>query len=110
MLFTTALFIFSHIGAAYGAATVQGDCVAGDRGLNWLASQLSSSAVISCAGQPLQLYNANRYWGKQYGRNASVVIFPTTAGEVASTMKATSMTPLGEGFAFAGGAYRQPLF
>jgi hypothetical protein len=44
---------------------VQGDCVAGDKGLTWLAKQLTPSSVISCRGSPLQLYNAGRYWGEQ---------------------------------------------
>lgn len=105
MLLTRILFVLGEIAATHAAATIQGKCVSGDRGLSWLASQLSSNAVISCAGQPLQLYNAGRYWGTQYGKNASVVVFPTTASEVASTMNATLMTPLGTGFAFAGGAH-----
>lgn len=86
-------------------ATVQGSCISGDAGLSWLASQLSPQAVISCLGSPLQLYNAGRYWGMQYAKNASVVVFPVTPEEVSITMRATSKTPLGTNFAFVGGGH-----
>jgi len=44
---------------------IQGDCVAGDKGLSWLSKKLSDGSVIACRGTPLQLNNAGRYWGEQ---------------------------------------------
>ena len=87
------------------AATVQGTCTQHDTALASLANQLSSSAVIACANSTLQQYNVNRYWGTQFGKNASVVVFPTTAQEVSYAVQATCQTPLGKDFAFVGGAH-----
>ena len=106
MLMHARSFVLAAIVALGQAkATVQGRCTSDDKGLSWLASQLSPSAVISCLGSPLQQYNAGRYWGLQYAKNASVVVFPTTPAEVAAAMKATALSPLGADFAFVGGAH-----
>jgi len=48
-----------------GKPVIQGDCVAKDRGLSWLSKRLSNGSVIACRGTPLQLNNAERYWGEQ---------------------------------------------
>jgi len=53
----------------------------------------------------LQQYNVNRYWGKQFGKNASVVVYPSCADEVSYAVQATNKTPLGKNFAFVGGAH-----
>jgi len=99
------LFASVLTGLASATAAVQGTCVQGDSGLSWLASKLGASAVIACSGSPLQLYNVNRYWGKQVAKNASVVVYPTTAEEVSYAVQATNKTPLGKDFAFVGGAH-----
>jgi len=58
-------FGHGHGGQSNATCIVQGDCVSHDRGLSWLSTQLSPTAVISCRGSPLQLYNAGRYWDEQ---------------------------------------------
>lgn len=104
-LCTFILAAYCVVNPTQAVATIQGACTKHDAGLSWLAAQMSAKAVISCLGSPLQKYNAGRYWGLQHAKNASVVVFPTTTEEVASAMKATSMTPLGADFAFVGGAH-----
>lgn len=80
MFMSKVLIVSSYCAAtAYGVATIQGSCTSGDTGLSWLASQLSAPSIISCLGSPLQQFNAGRYWGTQYGKNASVVVFPATS-------------------------------
>ena len=87
------------------AAVVQGDCISADQALSQLADNLSPEAIVSCEGQPLQQYNANRYWGEQYSKNASVVVFPTCADDVSLTLQTLPHTPLGQDFAFVSGAH-----
>lgn len=99
------LTVLYGVRSVYAAASVEGDCISNDKGLTWLAPQLSPSSFISCAGSPLQLYNAGRYWGEQFGKNASVVVFPASAADVASTIKAAGMSPLGTDFAFVSGGH-----
>ncbi|KAF2221486.1 hypothetical protein BDZ85DRAFT_17790 [Elsinoe ampelina] len=89
------------------SAFVQGDCVKKDAGLKWLAGKINKSSAISCRGQPLQLFNQGRYWGTQYGKNASVVVFPSTKEDVAFAVQAASKTKLGKEFAFVAGAHGQ---
>jgi len=103
----TILAITCSFFTAYTSAFVQGNCVEGDAGLQWLDSKLSPKAAISCKGSPLQLYNAGRYWGEQYGRNASVVVFPVTKEDVSFALQASSRTPLGCDLAFVSGAHSQ---
>ncbi|QDS70221.1 hypothetical protein FKW77_007032 [Venturia effusa] len=86
-------------------AIVQGNCTAADDGLQWLEENLSPQAVISCKGEPLQLFNAGRYWGTQFGKNASVVVFPVSAQDVSYTVQATQKTSFSQEFAFASGAH-----
>lgn len=104
ILFLSTLHLFS---LCHGMAKVQGNCTANDGGLTWLASQLSANATISCLGSPLQEYNAGRYWGLQFAKNASIVVFPASTQDVSATVKATQMTPLGVDYAFVSGAHGQ---
>lgn len=97
--------LLSSLASSISAAIVQGTCVKHDSGLKWLANKLSSSAVISCEGSSWQQFNADRYWGTQFGKNASVVVFPTCTQDVSYTVMATHKTPLGNDFAFVSGAH-----
>ena len=100
----TVLTLIAFCGTAVNAyAAVEGTCVKSDPGLRWLQSVLSDKAVISCKGQPMQMYNANRYWGLQFSKNASVVVFPANTQDVSYTVQATKRTPLGNDFTFVGG-------
>ena len=99
---------------ASASAAVQGSCasntntdISSRNALSWLESKLSSNAVISCRGAPLQLYNAGRYWGEQYGKNASVVVFPVTTQDVSYAVQAAAQAPCFSDFAFVGGAHGQ---
>lgn len=107
MLSTTALAFLQAIAIGVSAkAIVQGNCTRTDKGLQWLEEQLSPKAVISCKGEPLQLFNAGRYWGTQFGKNASVVVFPASAQDVSYTVRATQRTSFGQKeFAFVSGAH-----
>ncbi|KAF2150293.1 FAD-binding domain-containing protein [Myriangium duriaei CBS 260.36] len=99
----------SSLLACFTTATafIEGTCTETDSGLKWLASKISKDTAISCQGQPLQLHNANRYWSKQNGKNASVVVYPTSKHDVAFAVKASRMTALGDDFAFVSGAHGQ---
>ena len=87
------------------AVTVQGDCANNDTALAVLTRQLSSNAAVACRGSELQLYNAGRYWGTQYSRNASVVVFPATREDVSAVVKAAAASPLGDNLAFVSGGH-----
>ncbi|KAK3181494.1 hypothetical protein K4F52_007204 [Lecanicillium sp. MT-2017a] len=106
VLSTVATF-FTLVAASCAAPRVEGNCTYTDAGLEWLRSRLSNRSAISCLGQPLQQYNANRYWGTQFGKNASVVVFPGTTQDVSYAVQAANQSPLGEDFAFVGGAHSQ---
>ncbi|KAI9667868.1 MAG: hypothetical protein M1821_000687 [Bathelium mastoideum] len=72
-----------------------------------LAQQLSPSAAIACRGSPLQIYNAGRYWGVEYSKNASVVVFPASREDVSNAVKAAATSPLGQNLAFVSGGHGQ---
>jgi len=91
--------------ASVASAFVEGNCAKSDSGLSWLAPKLSPGAAISCLGSPLQQYNAGRYWGQQYGKNAGVVVFPLTSQDVSYAVQAAALSPLGVNFAFVSGAH-----
>lgn len=90
---------------ANAAALVEDNCAIHDAGLQWLQRKLSSSALISCKGSPGQVFNAHRYWGLQFSKTASVVVFPANAQDVSYTVKVTSKTPLGKSYAFVSGGH-----
>lgn len=92
---------------ATALALVEGDCVKSDPALQALESQLSSSSAISCLGYPLQQHNANRYWGMQFGKNASVVVYPATTEDVSHTVYAATWSQYGNDFSFVGGAHSE---
>ncbi|GAB7338882.1 hypothetical protein MBLNU457_5565t2 [Dothideomycetes sp. NU457] len=91
--------------ASVVSAFVQGNCTVTDPSLRWLANRLSPQAAIACRGEPLQLKNAGRYWGEQYGKNASVVVYPITKEDVSYAVQASNRSPLGRDFAFVCGAH-----
>jgi len=93
--------------ASLASAFVQGNCSGTDPSLQWLNTKLSPHAAIACRGEPLQLKNAGRYWGEQYGKNASVVVYPITKEDVSYAVQASNMSPLGCDFAFVCGAHSQ---
>ncbi|PWN88397.1 FAD-binding domain-containing protein [Acaromyces ingoldii] len=99
--------VYSLLFVSCRAARVEGDCIRDDEALNILAKQLSPNSIISCKGQPLSIFSANRYWGKQYGKNASVVVFPTTTEDVSKAMKASKKSKCGNGLSFVSGAHAQ---
>ena len=109
MLFTISLGIYlllSFVPSA-SAAIVQGTCIQNDTALEQLAQQLSPGGAISCRGSPLQVYNSGRYWGVEYSKNASVVVFPTSREDVSHAVKASAASPLGKGLAFVSGGHGQ---
>ncbi|KAJ3497361.1 hypothetical protein NLG97_g1964 [Lecanicillium saksenae] len=107
MIFS-ALITFVGL-ACPGAALahVEGACVSSDAALQWLESRLSNGSAISCRGQPLQLHNFNRYWGEQFGKNASVVVYPATTEDVSRAVQAASWSRFGTDFSIVGGAHSQ---
>lgn len=98
----TSFTIFTRCSTA---VVVQGDCTLVDHGLLWLQHVLSPNAIISCCGEPLQQWNAQRYWGEQYSKNASAVVFPATPHDVSLVMQALHLTPLIHDFAFVSGGH-----
>ncbi|KAH0288758.1 FAD-binding domain-containing protein [Aureobasidium namibiae CBS 147.97] len=104
-MYSLISFILLTISTA--RAFTQGECIKHDFALIRLASQLSPGAAISCRHSLLQEYNANRYWGEQYSKNATVVVFPLTADDVSHTVQAASSSRLGWDLAFVGGGHGQ---
>ncbi|KAI5270805.1 FAD-binding domain-containing protein [Aureobasidium subglaciale] len=89
-------------------AFVQGDCISCDAALSKLSFQLSPGAAISCRNSPLQKQNAKRYWGEQYGKNATIVVFPVTKEDVSHAVRAASFSRHGErDLAFVCGGHGQ---
>lgn len=107
MFSSIVLGALSLAGIASSSALIQGDCTKGDKGLEWLSKEMTGKSAISCLGQPLQKYNSNRYWGTQFAKNASVVVFPSSTEDVSRAVKAANKSPLGQDFAFVGGAHSQ---
>ena len=89
----------------FANAITQGNCVDDELGLSWLGADIRPEAVISCFGQPLQQYSAQRYWGEQYAKNASVVVFPTCSDDVSLIMRSIYNTSFSDDFTFVGGAH-----
>lgn len=92
---------------AVNGALLQGTPPASDPALQTLIDGLSHNAAVSFLGHPLQNFNAQRYWGVQYAKNASVVIFPANSNDVSLVMQALPHTPLRHDFAFVGGGHGQ---
>ena len=84
---------------------LEGDCIESDLALLRLSKELSPHSAISCLNSPLQQHNANRYWGVQFGKNASVVVYPASTKDVSLTVQAANASPKGKDFAFVSGAH-----
>ncbi|GAB7356224.1 hypothetical protein MBLNU459_g7044t1 [Dothideomycetes sp. NU459] len=104
-LSTLVIIFYFAVSATSARSLVQGRCTSDDAALNWLTSKLSYHAVLSCEHFPLQVYNSERYWGKQYGKNASVVVFPRTALDVSHAVQAAASSGLD--LAFVSGGHGQ---
>ena len=105
MRFSRPLVCAASVALSQAAAIVEGNCTQLDSALGWLASSLSGASAISCLGQPLQQHNANRYWGTQFGKNASVVVYPGTTQDVSYAAMAASNSSFGRDFAMVGGGH-----
>jgi FAD/FMN-containing dehydrogenase len=70
-----------------------------------LRQKLSPQAEVATYGDPLQRQNANRYWGTQYSKAASMVVMPYTTEDVAMVIKTLAGTPLEQHMTFVGGAH-----
>ncbi|KAJ5151739.1 FAD-binding domain-containing protein [Penicillium capsulatum] len=102
--------IFSLLGClalTSEAATVQGVCALTDPALAAMMPFLSSDAAIACKGSPLQAENAQRYWGTQFSKNASVVVYPSNTKDLSLAVKASKESKLGKDFAFVSGGHGQ---
>ncbi len=84
---------------------VEGKCLQNDSALLRLSKELSPESAISCLGSPLQQHNVNRYWGVQFGKNASVVVYPASTKDVSLIVQAANASPKGKDFAFVCGAH-----
>lgn len=99
-----ATILSQHVASA---ATVEGNCLAGIPWFN-VSDYLSDDAIISCRGQPSQLANAGRYWGKNDAKNASIVALPANAKDISLMTKAISaFAPDSFDWTFVGGAHSQ---
>jgi FAD/FMN-containing dehydrogenase len=105
-MYSLSSFIFLLM-TSTACAFTQGECIKHDLALTRLASQLSPGAAITCRHSPLQEHNANRYWGEQYSKNATVVVYPLTRDDVSHTVQAASSSRLGRDLAFFGGGHGQ---
>ncbi|KAL9037989.1 MAG: hypothetical protein Q9214_005461, partial [Letrouitia sp. 1 TL-2023] len=92
-------------GPARPRPLVEGDCIKNDFALLRLSKELSPQSAISCLGSPLQQNNAHRYWGIQFGKNASVVVYPALTRDVSLAVQAANASPKGKDFAFVCGAH-----
>lgn len=107
MHLTTIICAFLFFACLASAGIIQGECADTDPALQWLSTQLSTNATISCRGSPLQLYNEGRYWGEQYGKNAIVAVFSYTKYDVSQAVRASALTPLGRDLSFVSGGHGQ---
>ncbi|KAJ4145225.1 hypothetical protein LMH87_004080 [Akanthomyces muscarius] len=107
MIFCALVAFVGFISEVAAAPLIEGSCVGTDAALQWLEPRLSNNSAISCLGQPLQLHNANRYWGTQFGKNASVVIYPATTQDVSRVVEAANWSQYGTDFSFVGGAHSE---
>ncbi|PQK12030.1 hypothetical protein BB8028_0003g06490 [Beauveria bassiana] len=107
MIFSTIIALFDLVSLVTAGPYIEGTCTRSDGALQWLASRLSENSAISCLGQPLQLRNANRYWGEQFGKNASVVVYPATTKDVSQAVQAANWSKFGADFSIVGGAHSQ---
>ncbi|KAM3447561.1 hypothetical protein MY3296_008591 [Beauveria thailandica] len=107
MILSAVIALFDLGSLVTAGPYIQGTCIRSDTALQWLASRLSKNSAISCRGQPLQLHNANRYWGEQFGKNASVVVYPATAKDVSRAVQAANWSKFGTDFSIVGGAHGQ---
>ena len=106
MVLLTFLSVASFlVSFSFASTIVQGGCTQNDTALQKLATQLSPNAALACRGSSLQLYNADRYWGLQYSKNASVVVFPHTREDVSYAVKAAAASPLGRDLTFVSGGH-----
>ncbi|KZZ95342.1 FAD binding domain protein [Moelleriella libera RCEF 2490] len=103
----TTLSLLGIATVGRGGPVIEGDCVSTDDGLEWLSGVLSSGSAISCLGHPLQQSNSRRYWGTQFGKNASVVVYPSTTQDVSLAVRAARRSPLGQDFAVVSGGHSQ---
>ncbi|KAL9608736.1 MAG: hypothetical protein Q9167_006454 [Letrouitia subvulpina] len=92
-------------GTARPRPLIEGDCINNDIALFRLSKKLSPQSAISCLGSPLQQENAHRYWGIQFGKNASVVVYPASTKDVSLAVQAANASPKGKDFAFVCGAH-----
>ncbi|KAM3551025.1 hypothetical protein MY1884_007948, partial [Beauveria asiatica] len=107
MILSAVIALFDLGSLVTAGPSIQGTCIRSDTALQWLASRLSKNSAISCRGQPLQLHNANRYWGEQFGKNASVVVYPATTTDVSRAVQAANWSKFGTDFSMVGGAHGQ---
>lgn len=72
-----------------------------------LSVKISEASAIGCTGSQLQLNNYDGYWGTQVALNASVVVYPATAKDVAATIIAynSGKDRHKSEFAFGGGLH-----
>lgn len=84
---------------------VEGNCLQHDNKIAPFFPSFSADAAISCRGEPLQQYNSNRYWGTQFAKNASVVVYPVTTMDLANAVRWAEASQFRHGFAFVGGAH-----
>ncbi|KAK8143507.1 hypothetical protein G3M48_007156 [Beauveria asiatica] len=107
MILSAVIALFDLGSLVTAGPYIQGTCIRSDTALQWLASRLSKNSAISCRGQPLQLHNADRYWGEQFGKNASVVVYPATTKDVSRAVQAANWSKFGTDFSIVGGAHGQ---
>lgn len=107
MILSTVVLLLSLACQVAALPSTQGACVSSDAALLWLETELSNSSAIACRGHPLQLHNFNRYWGEQFGKNASVVVYPATTKDVSLAIQAASWSRFGSDVSIVGGAHSQ---
>lgn len=101
------LSLLSCLALSSEAATVQGTCTHGDPALAAMVPGLSSGAAVACKGSPLQAKNAAHYWGNQFSKNASVVVYPANTHDLSVAVKASKASKYGKDFAFVSGGHGQ---
>lgn len=101
------LSLLSTLALTSEAATVQGLCTLIDPSIALMVPALSVDAAVACRGSPLQAKNAEKYWGTQFSKNASVVVYPANTHDLSLAVKASRTSQYGDDFAFVSGGHGQ---
>lgn len=103
MPFKRVSFVCAAIAGTCAQAALALECANPSELVKQLDQAFSNTSAIGCIHSELQLENAQGYWGIQYAKNASIVVYPSTAEDVAAAIRVFINSPEAKGLDFAVG-------